>query len=145
MTVNTPQSRGYEQRWAAARQASDEVRQNWGTQRPLDHAHLARYTLGDKALELEILDLFLDEAPHTLNRLETLAACIPCDAKAWVVGCHTLKGSAWAVGAFDVAAAAERAEIERDLLPAVLQEHVGAMGESLGAVSTYIAAWRVKP
>ncbi|MFN3867563.1 MAG: hypothetical protein ACK4MF_00690, partial [Hyphomicrobiaceae bacterium] len=39
----------------------------------IDHAHLARYTLGDQALEVEVLELFVGDAPRTLARLR--AAC----------------------------------------------------------------------
>lgn len=72
---------------------------------PIDHAHLARYTMGNRALELEVLDLFAGQAPETLAELSSAQT-----AKAWYVAAHTLKGSARAVGAFALAAAAETAE-----------------------------------
>ena len=72
---------------------------------PIDHVHLARYTMGNKALELEVLQLFAGQAPETLASLKAAAT-----AKEWHVAAHTLKGSARAVGAFALAAAAEEAE-----------------------------------
>lgn len=73
--------------------------------RVLDRDHLARYTLGDAALEREVLDLFVGQLPQTLAALQTSAD--PC---AWKLAAHTLKGSARAVGAWQLADAAERAE-----------------------------------
>lgn len=64
----------------------------------LDRAHLARYTLGDKALETEILGLFIDQLPLTLQWLELSAT-----SREWGHAAHTLKGSARAVGAFRLA------------------------------------------
>ncbi len=72
---------------------------------PIDHAHLARYTLGNRPLELEVLQLFAGQAPSTLASLA--AATTPKD---WHIWAHTLKGSARAVGAWAVATAAEEAE-----------------------------------
>lgn len=72
---------------------------------PIDHAHLRRYTMGNRALEIEVLQLFAGQAP------ETMASLVAADdAKAWHIAAHTLKGSARAVGAFAVATAAEEAE-----------------------------------
>jgi HPt (histidine-containing phosphotransfer) domain-containing protein len=72
---------------------------------PIDHAHLGRYTMGSRPLEVEVLQLFAGQAPATLAELQAAT-----DAKAWHMAAHTLKGSARAVGAFAVANAAERAE-----------------------------------
>ncbi len=72
---------------------------------PIDHAHLARYTMGNRSLEIEVLQLFSGQAPETLASL--MAAK---DPKAWHIAAHTLKGSARAVGAWAVATAAEEAE-----------------------------------
>lgn len=144
MTTHAEQARGYAERWSAGATASRDAVARNGAHTPIDHAHLARYTLGDRALELEILDLFLDEAPRTLNRLKDLAATCPCDPKDWIAGCHTLKGSARAVGAAEVAAAAERGEREAALTPDRLDGHVVAMAAALAAVTAYISYWRQK-
>jgi HPt (histidine-containing phosphotransfer) domain-containing protein len=72
---------------------------------PIDFAHLSKYTLNDRALEAEILGLFVSQLPETLARLraaKTLAE--------WRAAAHTLKGSARAVGAGSLAEAAAAAE-----------------------------------
>ena len=75
------------------------------TDTPVDLAHLRRYTLGNRPLELEILDLFLAQAPTTIDRLSTAAG-----EKQWREAAHTLKGSARAIGAWRLAEAAETGE-----------------------------------
>ena len=70
---------------------------------PIDFDHLRRMTLGDPAIEQEVLAMF---SAQTANLLEQLAA-LPADSS---VLAHTLKGSARAIGAFGVADAAARLE-----------------------------------
>jgi len=70
---------------------------------PIDFAHLRRMTLGDDALEREVLKLFSAQAANLAGML----ASLPGDAGALA---HTLKGSARAIGAFGVADAAARLE-----------------------------------
>ena len=72
---------------------------------PVDLAHLRRYTLGDRGLELEILGLFVDQLPITIGALKNAPS-----EKDWGIAAHTLKGSARAVGAWSLATIAERAE-----------------------------------
>lgn len=86
-------------RYQAAGRSADAPRA------PIDRVHLARYTMGNVALEIEVLGLFVDQAPLTLRELQDLAS-----PKAWRDAAHTLKGSARAVGAGRVAMCAERAE-----------------------------------
>jgi HPt (histidine-containing phosphotransfer) domain-containing protein len=66
---------------------------------PIDDAHLAAMTLGDQALEREVLGLF---AAQSASLIAMLLAW-PADAAALA---HALKGSARAIGAFAVADAA---------------------------------------
>jgi HPt (histidine-containing phosphotransfer) domain-containing protein len=66
---------------------------------PIDVQHLGRMTLGEPALEIEVLTLFAAQSRDLVSRL----AAIPPDAAALA---HTLKGSARAIGAFHVANAA---------------------------------------
>jgi HPt (histidine-containing phosphotransfer) domain-containing protein len=63
---------------------------------PLDFDHLERMTLGEKALEREVLEMFVAQASRLI---ETLAS-LPVETAALA---HTLKGSARAIGAFKVA------------------------------------------
>lgn len=72
---------------------------------PLDLAHLRRYTLGDKALETEVLELFLAQLPETIASLRLAA-----DERDWKIAAHTLKGSSRAVGAWRIAMLAQEAE-----------------------------------
>lgn len=108
----------------------------------IDRAHLARYTLGDRALEGEILGLFIAEAPRTMARLRAAAEGEAVHPKDWQLASHTLKGSARAVGAWRVAAAAEGAEHvtpdDREARGALVEELATALAE----VADYIARMR---
>jgi len=72
---------------------------------PIDLAHLRRFTLGDKRLEEEILKLFIEQAPVTIEAMRRAQT-----KRDWVRAAHTLKGSARAVGAWRLAELAESAE-----------------------------------
>jgi HPt (histidine-containing phosphotransfer) domain-containing protein len=63
---------------------------------PIDIEHLRRATLGDANLEREVLGMFAKQAAHLVGAL----AALPPEASALA---HTLKGSARAIGAFQVA------------------------------------------
>jgi HPt (histidine-containing phosphotransfer) domain-containing protein len=71
---------------------------------PIDLAHLARMTLGDPALERQVLGMFASQAMSLIAKL----AALPAEAGALA---HTLKGSARAIGAFRVAECAEALEV----------------------------------
>lgn len=71
---------------------------------PIDLDHLRRMTLGDVRLEREVLTMFSTQAARILGEL----AILPADA---ATHAHTLKGSAGAIGASAVAAAAAHLEI----------------------------------
>jgi HPt (histidine-containing phosphotransfer) domain-containing protein len=66
---------------------------------PIDFDHLRRMTLGDNALEREVLAMFAGQAAE----LAAALAQLPPDAATLA---HKLKGSARAIGAVHVAAAA---------------------------------------
>lgn len=72
---------------------------------PLDFGHLKRMTLGDQALEHEVLAMFAAQAAALMISLSEF----PPDAMELA---HKLKGSARAIGAFRVADAAEWIEDE---------------------------------
>ncbi|MCO5729989.1 Hpt domain-containing protein [Rhizobium sp. SSA_523] len=72
--------------------------------RPVDLVHLAVQTMGDKALELEVLHLFTRQARATLQDIAVL------DRAGVTASAHRLKSAANGVGAFMVAAAAEKLE-----------------------------------
>lgn len=73
--------------------------------RPVDLVHLARYTLGNRSLEREVLSLFLTQSAIYLQRLKDAAT-----SKDWVDAAHTIKGSAKSIGAWQLAQSAETAE-----------------------------------
>lgn len=67
---------------------------------PLDRAHLFRMTLGDHALEGEVLQLFDRQCRMLIGRMHgSQPACVKALA-------HTIDGSARGVGAWRVATAA---------------------------------------
>ncbi|NKN36576.1 Hpt domain-containing protein [Agrobacterium sp. a22-2] len=72
--------------------------------RPIDLVHLATQTMGDKALEIEVLQMFARQARGCLQGLiEGSADTVQATA-------HRLKGAALAVGAFRVSEAAGEVE-----------------------------------
>lgn len=96
----------------------------------IDVQHLGRMTLGEPALETEVLALFAAQSRDLAARL----AAVPADAAALA---HTLKGSARAVGAFRVAEAAlvlEAALREGAETSAALAELQRAVAEALDEI-----------
>lgn len=84
----------------SARAAHDD-----GAERPLDLVHLAKYTLGDRGLESELLGLFRAQASIYVARLEEVAT-----GGEWKDAAHSLKGSARGLGAWALGDLAETAE-----------------------------------
>jgi HPt (histidine-containing phosphotransfer) domain-containing protein len=72
--------------------------------RPIDLVHLSRMTLGDRALERDVLSLFDRQIGLLIERIET------ADAPVAAAAAHTLKGSATGIGAFALAKAAAQVE-----------------------------------
>lgn len=106
-----------------------------GGDAPIDHAYLARFTLGNTSLEHEVLELFADHAPTYLLRL--MAATTD---RAWYEAAHTLKGSARAVGARRVGALAEEAERLNGFSdPEARAACIDALSAALGDARQYIA------
>jgi HPt (histidine-containing phosphotransfer) domain-containing protein len=80
-----------------------------GDQPPIDFAHLDQYTAGNRHFEAEILALFMDGLRDGIAQLEA-AAEAGAESESWTRTVHKLKGSALAVGAWRLAAAATTAE-----------------------------------
>lgn len=99
--------------------------------RPVDLLHLARQTMGDRALETEILLMF---SRQVAALTEKLIASRPADR---VILAHTLKGSARSVGAVDVARLADVIENDPQDKAAVrqLEEAVREVQEFIAAIS----------
>lgn len=75
------------------------------TKTPIDLVHLSRQTAGDRDLERELLALFADQCVRQLSAISSATTTeLRRDAA------HTLKGAARAIGAWDVAKAAELVE-----------------------------------
>ena len=72
--------------------------------RPIDLVHLARQTMGDKTLEIEVLQMFARQARACLQDMAS-GETIRVGAAA-----HRLKGAASSVGAFRVSQTAEAVE-----------------------------------
>jgi HPt (histidine-containing phosphotransfer) domain-containing protein len=71
----------------------------------LDLAHLARYTVGNRELEEELLRIF-----RVQLRTQATAIAEAVGAEAWRFATHTLKGVARSIGAGAIAETAERLE-----------------------------------
>lgn len=72
----------------------------------VDFDQLQRFTLGNRSLEEEVLNLFRTQSVLYIERLRTAA-----DDLAWLEAAHTLKGSAAGIGAHRVREAALECEI----------------------------------
>ncbi|BDA85096.1 histidine kinase [Aureimonas sp. SA4125] len=97
--------------------------------RPIDLVHLTRQTLGDRALEREILGLMQRQIIAFADRLH-----LATDAERGQIA-HALKGAARNIGAFALAAAAET--LEREPGSASAQ---AAMEAEMQRISLFIAA-----
>lgn len=73
--------------------------------KPIDLVHLARYTLGNRELEHEVLELFSQQSVVYLARLGDAIS-----DREWLEAAHTIKGSARAIGAWKLGTCAENAE-----------------------------------
>ena len=81
--------------------------------RPIDLVHLARQTMGNRALEQEVLALFIQQALGVRDQI------VSADTAEKLRLAHGLKGSARGVGAFAIAdcvAAIEEAPDNRHML-----------------------------
>lgn len=104
--------------------------------KPVDLEHLARYTLVERALEKEILELFCTQSVLYLDQLR--AAMSDRD---WRDAAHSLKGSARAIGAWRAAQAAERAEaLQGDVLTQFRTARIDEIEASLREAEAYITS-----
>ena len=102
----------------------------------LDVDHLSRQTLGNPALEREVLAIFRRQARQMLFQLEALT-----DPKNRLEIAHALNGSAKGIGAWRVAEAAERLErMARDGRPsgAAVAELAESVSEVLGRIEEHL-------
>src|SRR5256885_14025016 len=95
---------------------------------PVDRPYLARFTMGNAAVEHEVLQLFADQVPLYLQQLRDAAV-----DKAWKQAAHAIKGSASAIGAWRLARFAEMAE--RVDIEAEMALREGHRDEAVAAVA----------
>lgn len=88
--------------------------------RPIDLVHLAKQTMGDKALEMEVLQIFARQARSCLSELAS------SDETQVRLVAHRLKGAAAAVGAHEIVAIADRLEMGA-LEPALIAQAAAAI------------------
>jgi len=69
-----------------------------GTSKPVDLAHLSAVTMGDRALEWEVLCMFCEQIPHYFQMIENCASDDDIRRAA-----HTIRGAAKNIGAFTLA------------------------------------------
>ena len=86
-------------------QAAESCKDGGSVEAVVDLAHLDQYTLGDHALQAELLQLFREQLKC---QTQELVSCT--DAAVWKSAVHTLKGAARSVGAGRVAKTAEAME-----------------------------------
>jgi HPt (histidine-containing phosphotransfer) domain-containing protein len=101
---------------------------------PIDFEHLSRMTLGDPALECEVLTMFVTQSAKLFDQLATL----PPETGSLA---HTLKGSARAIGAFAVAEAAARLEmaLAEGNARAALDGLCDAVAQAQGAIEAFLS------
>ena len=105
------------------------------TPMPLDVSYLRTMTLGDMRLEREVLELFKAQARDLLAQL----ALQPQNCAELL---HTLKGSARAIGAFEVGEAAYALESglgERGSFEAAFKQLQGSVDEAFDAIDAHLA------
>jgi HPt (histidine-containing phosphotransfer) domain-containing protein len=98
----------------------------------IDLVHLARQTMGDQALEIELLELFDGQSARIAAQL---AGPQCADAKLCADLAHTLKGSALAIGADRVARTAQAYETLR----MARAPHQNAVDSALAALNEAVA------
>jgi HPt (histidine-containing phosphotransfer) domain-containing protein len=88
--------------WGVAEQSSESPK---ASSRPIDLVHLSRYTLGERELEREVLELFCSQSLLYIERLRHAKS-----DQDWKEAAHSLVDSARMIGAWRASEAAERAE-----------------------------------
>jgi HPt (histidine-containing phosphotransfer) domain-containing protein len=107
----------------------------------LDLAHLDRYTMGDRALERELLTLFLGQTRQYADRLPTIR-----NAGEWKLATHSIKGTARSIGAGRVAASAQALEeIDPAADPELTHRLIAALGRDVTECEAIIGNLLARP
>ncbi|MGH6818006.1 MAG: Hpt domain-containing protein [Methylovirgula sp.] len=108
---------------------------------PLDPLHLAAQTRGDLPLQRDLLNLFVVQSAKLMASLRVADPIAAGDLA------HRLSGSARAIGAFELAAAAEK--LDGSLSPkarqAALESLAAAFDRALGAIETHLQKLSPRP
>ncbi len=88
--------------WGVAEQSQESRR---ASSRPVDLVHLSRFTLGERELEREVLELFCSQSLLYIERLRHAKS-----DQVWKEAAHSLVDSARMIGAWRAGEAAEQAE-----------------------------------
>jgi HPt (histidine-containing phosphotransfer) domain-containing protein len=109
--------------------AAPEAPKGYGpsASKPIDLVHLARQTMGDRTVEVEVLRIFARQAR------QALADFAVADQQGKIATAHRLKGAAQAVGAFPLSQFAE--EIESG---AVDSAHMAKMTAAITEAENFI-------
>ena len=107
-------------------------------QNALDLAHLDAQTQGDRGLQRELLCLFTAQSPGLIARMEALGSE---ETRTLEDLAHRLKGSALAIGAFGVAAAADRVGQPASGAEAPLTALAAALAAVEAAIAAHLQAW----
>jgi hypothetical protein len=117
----------------------DEDRSAQAGEPAIDLVHLARQTMGDQALEIELLELFDGQSARIVAQL---AGARAGDAKLRGDLAHTLRGSALAIGAARVARTAQAYEAlhnerspRQGSVDGALEALTGAVAEARAAIA----------
>lgn len=100
----------------------------------IDRDHLARFTMGDRALEHEVLELFRGHSEVQIAQLKSAIG----DATAWHAATHGIKGSARGVGAWELGDAAEQAERDKNAPAEVHHDHCMRLTAQFARTNRYI-------
>jgi len=107
---------------------------NPSDRRPVDLVHLAKQTLGDRALEVEILILFEQTARGFLHKLQASE-----NDKEIILFLHSLKGASAGVGANCIAEVSRVAEVQFREEGAISTEMMSDIEFAVEEASAFIA------
>jgi HPt (histidine-containing phosphotransfer) domain-containing protein len=117
--------------WGAAEQSTESRR---SSSRPIDLVHLSRYTLGEREVEREVLELFCTQSLLYIERLRHAKS-----DQDWKEAAHSLKDSACMIGAWRTGEAAERAEVlSGDAFDRLRDMRLGEIESSVREAEDYI-------
>ncbi|MHA1522875.1 MAG: Hpt domain-containing protein [Alphaproteobacteria bacterium] len=103
----------------------------------VDFDHLQRFTMGNRELECEVLNLFRTQSKLLLEKLHNAS-----DDRAWLEAAHTMKGSAAGIGAWRVQEAAAKVEkLDRAQRRKIGQSLLCPLEETLREADQFIAAF----